>query len=72
VTLFAFVAERHAEARLLLGAGQQSIDIFCSSGPQQQTRSTECGRGRMGQTEGRTQYRYVDLARLFRILCGQR
>ena len=53
VALPAIAAARRAAARLLLSAGQQSIDIFCLPGPLQQTRSAECP-GRMGQTDGRT------------------
>jgi len=39
VALPAFTAARRAAARLLLSAGQQSVDISCSLDPQQQTRS---------------------------------
>jgi len=38
--LSAFAAERRAAAPLLLSAGQQSIDISCPPGAQQQTRRT--------------------------------
>jgi len=40
VALPAFAAARRAAARLLLSAGQQSIDISCSPRQQQQTRSS--------------------------------
>jgi len=50
VALPAFTAARRAAARLLLSAGQQSVDISCSLDPQQQTRSG----GRMGQTDRQT------------------
>jgi len=57
VTLLAFAAARHAAARLLLSAGQQSIDISCSPDPQQQTRiAAACGEQmgqRYRQTDGR-------------------
>jgi len=39
VALSAFDTARRAAAQLLLGAWQQSIDISCSPGAQQQTRS---------------------------------
>jgi len=43
-----------AAARLLLTAAvQQSIDIFCTPGPQQQTRRAACG-GWDRQTDRRT------------------
>jgi len=54
VPLPAFAAVRRAAAPLLLRAGQQSIDISCPSGAQQQTR----GGGRMmRQTDRRTDRR---------------
>ena len=37
-----------------LSAMQQSIDISCPPGPQQQTRQAACRGGRMGQTDRRT------------------
>jgi len=40
VALPAFVAAHGVAARLVLSAGQQSIDISCSPGPQQQIRSS--------------------------------
>jgi len=43
-------------------AVQQSIDIPCAPGPQQQTRRTTCRSRRMGQTDGRTPHRYIDPA----------
>jgi len=44
-------------------AVQQSIDISYSPGPQQQTRrAAYCCSGRIGRTDGRTQYRCVDPA----------
>jgi len=39
VALSVFDTARRAAAQLLLGAWQQSIDISCSPGAQQQTRS---------------------------------
>jgi len=54
VALPAFADVRRAAAPLLLSAGQQSIDISCPSGAQQQTR----GGGRMmRQTDRRTDRR---------------
>jgi len=43
---------------------QQSIDISCPSGPQQQTRSSGVRRpdGTDRQTDGRTRDSYIDLA----------
>jgi len=49
VALPAFAAARCAVAWLLLSDGQQSIDISCSPGPQQQTRNNGCG-GRINQS----------------------
>jgi len=40
VTLPAFAAERRVAAPLLLSTGQQSIDISCPPGAQQQTRNS--------------------------------
>jgi len=54
VILPAFAAARRAAARLLLSAGQQSIDISCSPGPQQQTCSSRSCDRVTGQTDGRT------------------
>jgi len=53
VALPAFAAERRAAARLLLSAGQQSIDISCSPGHSSKPAAAVCG-GRMGQTYERT------------------
>jgi len=55
VALSAFATERRAAAPLLLSAGQQSIDISCPSGAQQQTRSSGVRRTKGGtdrQTDG--------------------
>jgi len=41
---------------------QQSVDISFSPGPQQQTRVEAERGGRMGKTDGRTLYRYMDPA----------
>jgi len=40
VTLPAFAAKRRVAAPLLLSTGQQSIDISCPPGAQQQTRNS--------------------------------
>ena len=52
LALSAFAAARRAAARLLLSAGQQSIDISCSPGPQQQTRGS--GERQVNGTDRRT------------------
>jgi len=64
VPLPALSAVRRAAARVLLTAGppavQQSIDIFCLPGPQQQTCRSGVQRpnvGTDGQTDGRTDAR---------------
>jgi len=57
VALPAYTDARSTAARLLLSAGQQSIDISCSPDPQQQTRiAAACGEQmgqRYRQTDGR-------------------
>jgi len=54
VTLLAFAADRRAVAQLLPApAMQQSIDISCPPGAQQQSKpsATECGGRMMGETD---------------------
>jgi len=56
-------------------AVQQSIDISHQPGRQQQTRRTLLLQRAMGQTDGRTPYRFIDLSDLMWIvavmICGQ-
>jgi len=75
MTLPAFAAERRAAATMLLTAGRAAIDRYpCPPGAQQQTRSGGVRRanyGTDGQTDGRTDDRYIDPAARTTV-CEQR
>jgi len=61
VALSAFATERRSAAPLMLSAGQQWIDIYCSLAAQQQTRSSGVRLADI-QTDRQTPDHYIDPA----------